>query len=282
MVDPVSILLPAALAGLVAIGATVAIERWGGVVGGLLSTLPTTIVPASLGIWDTSAEVRDFAEAMAAVAPGMLLDVVFLYLWRWLPPRLPKGGLGLQLGLMLTAGIGFWLVGAVGIVVGGGWMRSAGVNPVVVGVITTIAMVAVGLAATWTPRPAPKGSRSVGPVVLVARGLLAAVAIGFSVWLASVGGTLAAGVASVFPAIFLTTMVALWVSQGVTVQGGAVGPMMLGASSVAAFALLAAAAMPAMGPWLGAGVAWLGAVCLTSVPAYVWVRWRQRTALSRR
>ena len=260
MVDPQSILLPALLAGTVAIGATMAIERWGGVVGGLLSTLPTTIVPASLGIWGGSAEPRAFAEAMAAVAPGMLLNVVFLYLWRWLPPRLPQGSVPVRLGLMLTAAMSVWLAGAVAIVLSGQWMRASGINPVILGVITVVAMVAFGLFATWTPRPAPPGNRKVARPVLLARGLLAATAIGVSVWLAAVGGPLAAGVASVFPAIFLTTMVALWLSQGVTVQGGAVGPMMLGSSSVAAYALLAAATMPALGPWLGAALAWLAAV----------------------
>ena len=38
----------ASFAALVAVGVTVAIEKWGGVIGGLLGTLPTTIVPASI------------------------------------------------------------------------------------------------------------------------------------------------------------------------------------------------------------------------------------------
>ena len=50
MVAPSDILGPALLAGLVAIGATVAIERFGGRIGGLLATVPTTIVPASIGM----------------------------------------------------------------------------------------------------------------------------------------------------------------------------------------------------------------------------------------
>ena len=38
-------------AALVAIGATVAIERLGGRIGGVLGSIPTTIVPASLGFF---------------------------------------------------------------------------------------------------------------------------------------------------------------------------------------------------------------------------------------
>jgi hypothetical protein len=78
--------------------------------------------------------------------------------------------------------------------------------------------------------------------------------------------------ASVFPVIFLTTMVSLWLSQGEAVQSGAVGPMMLGSTAVSAFALLAAFTLPALGVVGGSVVSWLGAVCLVSLPAAAWVR----------
>ena len=45
-----SIVLSSVMAGIVAILATVFIERRGGAIGGII-TLPTTIVPASIGIW---------------------------------------------------------------------------------------------------------------------------------------------------------------------------------------------------------------------------------------
>ena len=61
----------------------------------------------------------------------------------------------------------------------------------------------------------------------ICRGLLAALAIGFSVSMAQLS-ELVAGVMSTFPAMFLTTMVGLWISQSEAVQAGAVGPMMLG------------------------------------------------------
>ena len=43
--------LSALFAGLVAIVATVAIERFGGRVGGVLASITTITVPASLGFW---------------------------------------------------------------------------------------------------------------------------------------------------------------------------------------------------------------------------------------
>ena len=46
-----TIILSALFAGFVAILVTVAIEKWGGIVGGVLGTLPTTIVPAAMGMY---------------------------------------------------------------------------------------------------------------------------------------------------------------------------------------------------------------------------------------
>ena len=100
--------------------------------------------------------------------------------------------------------------------------------------------------------------------------MLAATAIALSVLLAQSGSPLLAGIASVFPAIFLTTMVSVWLSQGEAVQAGAVGPMMLGSGAVSAYALIAVLSFEAYGPWLGALAAWGGSVVLCSVPAALW------------
>ena len=101
---------------------------------------------------------------------------------------------------------------------------------------------------------------------------MAAVAIGIAVWLAGLGYPLLAGLASVFPAIFLTSMVALWLAQGPTVPQGAAGPMMLGGASVAVYANLAMWSLPAHGVVVGSLLAGLGSVLGWSVPAYVVLR----------
>ena len=151
----------------------------------------------------------------------------------------------------------------------------AGVEPLLLGGIGMAASLVLGVVATVNPPPAPKGSRSVGVGTLLARGSLAAVAIAVAVSLASVAGPTMSGIASVFPAIFLTSMVSLWWSQGESVQGGAVGPMMLGASSVSAYALTAAVCLPRFGLWAGSAVAWFLAACIVTVPAFVWLRSRR-------
>ena len=269
-------LLSALFAGLVAAGVTVAIERWGGVIGGFLGTLPSTIVPASLGIWAAHPDPDALAAAMGAVPAGMLLNVLYLLLWRALPPRLPPGPSGRRLAMVTVLTLGCWGLAATALTVGLGAARSAGLPPLWTGAVLTLGIVAVGVAANWSPRPAPRGAQRVGRGTLLLRGLLAAAAIGVSVLLARVGGGLLSGMASVFPAIYTTTMVSLWLAQGEAVQGGAIGPMMLGSASVAAYAVGAGALIPWLGPARGAPLAWILAVSLTSAPGLGWVRWRAR------
>ena len=71
-------------------------------------------------------------------------------------------------------------------------------------------------------------------------------------------------------------MVSVWLSQGEAVQIGAVGPMMLGASSVSGFALIAAFTLPALGALWGTVLAWILAVALVTVPAWLWLQRRSR------
>lgn len=269
-----SLLLAALFAGLVAVGVTAAIERFGGRVGGLLGTLPTTVVAASLGIWAHAADDATLASAMYVVPAGMLLNALFLWLWRVLPSRLPGTTLPARLALMTAGSLSAWLVVAVGFVWGLGRL-DGGLSVVrAIGFASTAAIVLVGGIACVRTTATPRGGRRVSLGTLVARGLLAGVAVGFAVWLTRVGGPVAAGVASVFPAIFLTTMVSLWLAQGEAVPAGAVGPMMLGSAAVATYALIAAWSLPALGPWIGAIVAWFGAVLTTTVPAAEWLRRR--------
>ncbi|MFK7927945.1 MAG: hypothetical protein AB8H79_07135 [Myxococcota bacterium] len=259
------------MAGTVAIAVTLAIERFGGRIGGLIGTLPTTIVPAALGLWGDDPVV--FGETMGAVPAGMLLNAGFLWLWRVVPPRLPqKAGLGARLAMMTLASLTSWTAAAIGLVLALGWTRHMGIATLWLGLGTLIVLAIAGLAATRTARPAPAGKRRVRWPTLLMRGALAGGAIAAAIVLKDVGGPVASGVASVFPAIFLTAMVGLWISQGEAVPSGAVGPMMLGSTAVGGFALLAAFTFPAFGRWGGTAIAWPIAVLLTTLPAYAWLR----------
>lgn len=275
-------------AGAVAVAVTLLIERLGGVRGGLLATVPTTIVPASIGLWlqlsPLGAELgaqegaARFAEAMWATPPTVCLNAGFLWLWAIIPPKLPHGwSLPARLTCMSAGAVGAWLLGAWAWVRVGGtlcepWVAAWG------GVALTFTL---GMLATRTPRPAPRGGRRVGAGVLLLRALGACVAVGLAVGVSRFTSGAIAGVISVFPAIFWTTMVSLWLSQGVAVPAGAVGPMMLGTGSVGAYALASTYTFPRLGVGLGALCAWLIAALCVSLPAYGWLLSRARRSTQR-
>jgi hypothetical protein len=267
----VHIFISAIAAGLVAILATVAIEKLGGRRGGVVGTLPTTIVPAAVGFWWATSSTTEFRHALYVVPAGMLVNALFLWSWRVVPPLLPAWSLGARLFAMLSASLGAWVVMAFLLLQSTEAYRQAALPMPLWGWGFFLAALTLAAVACLRNGPAPPGTRSVGPAVLVGRGVLAAVAIGGAVALSTVAGPVIAGIMSTFPAIFLTTMVALWLSQGEAVPVGAVGPMMLGSTSVSAFAILAATLMPLTGPALGAVVAWIGAVLLVTLPAWLFL-----------
>lgn len=265
--------LPAAFAAVVAILGTLAVERFGGRVGGVLHTVPTTIVPASVGMWHANHDPAAFAAAMSAVPLGMLVDAGFLWVWRAIPRRLPAWTLRARLAAMVALSLTVWFVGAAALVALLSW-TSGRTDPRGVGAAGLVLTAGIGVASCLFGHPSPKGTRTPPLWMIASRGALAAAAIAACVWIAHHGAPVASGLASAFPAMFLTTMVSLWIAQGEAVPTGAVGPMILGSTSVGAYALLAAWALPTLGPWTGVPLAWVLSVACTSVPAGLWLtRW---------
>jgi len=261
-----TLLITALAAAGVAILATVAVERLGGRYGGVLATLPTTILPASWGFAIAAADVP--IESLAAVPLGMLVDAGFLWCWRVFPPHLPKWSMALRLSVMIGISLCVWGTIAVGLI---GGLSLISFPPLTLAICAMTAHVLLGVAMTWRPIHAPRGTRRVRPTTLLARGTLAGLAIAAAVQIAHSGLPMAAGIFSVFPAIFLTTMVSLWWSQGEAVPLGAVGPIIMGSTAVSAYALLAIFTFPMAGLFFGTILAWVGAVLMCSVPTAAWL-----------
>ncbi len=272
MDDAALVALPAVFAALVAILGTLAVERFGGRVGGILHTVPTTIVPASVGMWYAKHDAGAFGAAMAAVPLGMLVDAAFLWVWRAVPRRLPAWSLGLRLVTMIVLSLSVWFLGAFVLVKV--LAADGGSDPRRLGAAGLAVTAGIGIGSCIYAHPSPKGSRRPAAWMIASRGVLAATAIGFCVWIAHHGQPVASGLASAFPAMFLTTMVSLWIAQGEAVPTGAVGPMILGSTSVGTYSLIASWALPTLGVWLGVPLAWAVSVACTSVPAGLWLtRW---------
>ena len=267
---PSSVLLSALFAGLVATGVTLAIERWGGLVGGVLGTVPSTIVPAAAGM-HLSGNEEQLLDSMAIVPLGMLLNALFLAVWVMLPKRLSQ-----KRALLITTvtSLVVWALAGLVLLLVIEVVMSKGVSHWAIALVGLFLLIALAVRFNWEPREAPKGHQNVRWPVLVGRGSAAALAIGCAVWLSGQGLPLLAGLAAVFPAIFLTSMVALWLAQGHTVPQGPAGPMMLGGVSVAVYALVIMWSLPTFGPVLGSMIAWAVAVGGWSYPAFLALRKR--------
>jgi hypothetical protein len=74
----------AIFAGAVAIFVTILIEKFGGLVGGVLGTIPSTIIPAAAGVYLIDGEDALFS-SMSIVPLAMLVNGLFLSVWIILP-----------------------------------------------------------------------------------------------------------------------------------------------------------------------------------------------------
>lgn len=264
-----SIFASAILAGVVATAVTVAIEKWGGLIGGLLGTVPSTIVPAAVGMYLAGGEAA-LVGSMSVVPLGMLLNALFLAAWLVLPGWFSSSSKPLVWTTM--GALMFWTVLGACVLWTVEHVLSDRMTEQTLALAGFLLMFVIVVAFNARPQPAPKGTKAVSAPVLLARGVMAALAIGVAVWLAGLGQPLLAGLASVFPAIFLTSMVALWLAQGPTVPRGAAGPMMMGGTSVAVYANIAMWSLPAHGVIVGSMLAWFGSVLGWSIPAFLVLR----------
>ena len=260
-------------AGAVAVFATIAIERLGGKLGGILATIPTTIVPASFGFWYLSSEIQEFEDALWAVPVGMLLNAAFLHSWHWLPERFAFARPLLKLLLVICGSLSLWFLLAL---LGVQLMSASREFMPWVGATTFLIQLVYGFMASRNDRAVTQVPKKVGSMALLARGTMAAFAIAAAAIIIAMGHPILAGVASVFPAIFLTIMVSVWVSQGEHFPATAVGSMMLGSTSVSGYALVSIWSFAKFGPIWGSAISWCLSLLLISIPSARLLKSRRR------
>ena len=264
-----AIILPAILAGIVAILVTLAIERFGGLVGGVLGTIPSTIIPAAAGVYHIDGK-EGLLSSMSIVPLAMMVNGIFLGVWIILPKYISDKKS--PLFMTTIASILTWAIFAYLALKIADYSVSLDISPAILGISGLICLILLSIFFNIQTRPSPKGDNKVPVLILSIRGIAAAIAIGLALVLAQIAQPLVAGLASAFPAIFLTSMVALWISQGVTVPQGAAAPMMLGGASVAVYSLVVMWAIPGYGIIIGSIISWIVSVGLWSAPAFLLLR----------
>ena len=264
-----TIILYGIFAGLVAILVTVAIEKFGGFIGGVLGTVPSTIIPAAAGVYALEGD-ESLTASMSVVPIGMLINGVFLGVWIILPKYIASDRL--KLPITVVSSLLTWAILALLSLIIAREVTGGTISEMTLGMIGLVLLAILAIMFNLSNRAAPKGLNKVPIIILSIRGIAAGSAIAACLVLAEIGLPFVAGLASAFPAIFLTSMVALWLSQGPQVPQGAAAPMMLGGASVSVYALLAMWSLPSFGIFIGSLIAWFGAVGLWTIPAFLLLR----------
>lgn len=264
-----TIILYGIFAGLVAILVTVAIEKFGGFIGGVLGTVPSTIIPAAAGVYALEGD-ESLTASMSVVPIGMLINGVFLGVWIILPKYIASDRL--KLPITVVSSLLTWAILALLSLIIAREVTVGTISEMMLGMIGLVLLAILAIMFNLSNRAAPKGLNKVPIIILSLRGIAAGLAIAACLVLAEIGLPFVAGLASAFPAIFLTSMVALWLSQGPQVPQGAAAPMMLGGASVSVYALLAMWSLPSFGIFIGSIIAWFGAVGLWTIPAFLLLR----------
>jgi hypothetical protein len=228
---------------------TVVAERLGTRAGGVVATLPSTLVVALYFI--AVEQGTGFATRVAWAVPAeMGINSVFLALF------VTFSGKGLVRALA-AAFAGWAALSAV--------LFLADPHGMVLPLLAFAGLVAAS--AVWLrarhPYRQEAGSHiSYTPREIVLRGLFAGAVISLAIVGSRLAGPVLGAILAVFPVIFTSTMVILYLRQGPSFTGATGTTMILGSVNVVAFAVVAAFTLPA----LGAGWGTLAAI----VASYAW------------
>lgn len=218
--------------------ATLAGERLGSRLAGLITNLPSTILVTLLFIALTRGP--GYAAAAAASATlGMGLCILFLVTFILAVPR----GLGWALGLSFGA----WLLAA--------WLVNLLPPPTLArGVLLFLlvnALAVLVLERLLAIPPVPQRPRPFSAGLLAGRALFAGSVVAGAVTAAQLAPPSLAGILSCFPAMYSSSLVILARSQGPAFARASGKAMVFSASSIIVYAAAVAALFPRVGPWLG-------------------------------
>ncbi|MCX6664758.1 MAG: DUF3147 family protein [Euryarchaeota archaeon] len=218
---------------LVVIVITIVAERYGTKIGGLIGTLPTTVVIALLFIGLNRGEV--FASEVASITPaGMGINLVFLCVFVLLAKK--------SLLLALACSLASWVLLA-------SILFFLPITNIFLSLfIYLMFLVCTFIVLEYWKKISSMESKKIHytPMKILLRGLLAGVVIAVAVSFSSVGSVLS-GIFTVFPVVFLSTMVISVREHGSEFAGGIAKSMIVGSCSVVGFASAAYILYPIYG-----------------------------------
>jgi hypothetical protein len=214
--------IPFLLSALIVIIITVIAEKYGTKVGGILGTLPSTLVVAFIFI--ALNKGVDFASQSVAVVPAELgVNIIFLLFFILLVHRSTL--------LAFIVSLSIWA-----------FLSSLLYIFEIANILISITIFTISLVFTFTFLEYIKKIPSIGsvnvhytPMKIVFRGVLAGIVIAISVLLSNLGAIIS-GIFSVFPAIISSTMLITIREHGPDFAAGIAKSMIFGVSSVLSYA----------------------------------------------
>jgi hypothetical protein len=284
----------------------VVIEKYGGVIGGIISTLPMTIVPYSVGYVvahspetysDSDTEsatmiaLDEVDKTMYSVPIGIFTNMIYLFAWRTLPTLDCFGGFRMrfshtrQLLYLLPLALSSWFLAAAAFIFSLNCYDDLSSRRII-GVSFVSGSLVFGFSILFLrPIASPAASTMSPYYVNIARAIFSGCSIVASLYISDWNAEVS-GVTSVFPAVFTITIVSLWISHGQGVPHGALGPMILGTICVDAYTISFAQLHPYLYrnlevTWLEcaiitAAISWVIAVTGWSLPIFCFIRWWRR------
>jgi len=216
------VIIPFVLSAVIIILITIIAERYGTKTGGILGTIPSTIIVAFVFI-SLNRGVY-FASQSAVVVPAeMGVNLVFLFIFAILSYR--------SMYIAITTSLTVWIL-----------LTSLLFVLSLENIFVSIAIYAAALIFTFMVLERVKKTPSIGsvavrytPMKIILRGLLAGTVIAIAVFLSNIGAVLS-GIFSVFPAIFLSTMLISLREHGPNFADGIAKSMIFGSQSVMIYA----------------------------------------------
>lgn len=249
--DPLlfQIIIPFFLSAIVVVLVMFIAEKFGSKVGGILGTLPSTIVVAFVFIG--LSEGTQFASEAASVVPAELgINVIFLFVFALLVHR----STALAFGLTFL----IWTILSSLLVIF--HINSIGISILIYLVCVIGAFFYLEKKQKIHSRPKVAIHYTAKKIML--RGILAGIVIAIAVVLSNVG-TIISGIFSVFPAILSSTMLISVREHGPDFAAGIAKSMMLGLSSVATYATLINLLYPIYGIFYSSLIAYGVSFCVT-------------------
>jgi uncharacterized membrane protein (GlpM family) len=248
-------IIPFALSALVVVLVTIIAEKYGTKTGGVIGTLPSTIIIAFLFI-ALDKGVQFAAESVAIVPAEMGINLVFLLLFTLLSSR-----------KILIASLGSLL----------GWtiLTSILLYTNVTSIIVSLALFLICFFITFIILDKKKKITAQNtikvhytPLKILSRSLLAGTVIAIAVTFSNIGVALS-GIFSVFPAIFLSTMLISLKEHGSQFSGAMAKGMIYGSPSVVSYAVCIYFLYPYTGILIGTIGAFLIALIITLILFYL-------------